>query len=66
MRRVKKLNQQYLTTKQIAEKLGYSMKAVNLWIKEGKLKAFKFGKDYRITEEDFNEFLEKSQVNNNQ
>ena len=60
------MNQTFLTTKDIAEKLGYSTKAVHLWIKEGKLKAFKFGKDYRITEEDFNNFLNNSQVDNSQ
>ena len=62
MRRWKKVNKNYLTTNDIAEKLGFTTKAVTLWIKEGKLKAYRFGKDYRITEEDFNDFLEKSQV----
>ena len=60
------MNQNYLTTKDIAEKLGFTTKAVTLWIKEGKLKALRFGKDYRITQEDFEEFLKNSQVNNTQ
>ena len=58
------MNNNYLTTQDIAERLGFTTKAVHLWIKQGKLKALKVGKKYRITEEDFNDFLEKSQVNN--
>lgn len=57
------MNQEYFTTKEIAEKLGFSTSAVTLWIKDGKLKAFKFGKDYRITKQDFDDFLTASQVN---
>lgn len=57
------MNQQFLTTKDIADKLGFSTSAVTLWIKDGRLKAFKFGKDYRITQADFDEFLSNSQVN---
>jgi excisionase family DNA binding protein len=60
------VNSPYLTTKEIAEKLGFSSKAVSLWIKDGKLKAFKFGKDYRIRQEDFEEFLKQSTVNTTQ
>lgn len=47
---------------EVAEQLNVSMRTVTRWIEEGKLPAFKFGKDYRIKSEDLNRFIENSKV----
>ena len=44
------------TVKELAEYLRVESHAVLRWIKQGKIKAFKFGKDWRIPEEEF-EFI---------
>lgn len=43
---------EFLTTKEVAEKLGVSMRMVQILIKGGRLPATKFGRDYMIKEED--------------
>lgn len=52
-----------LTVPQIAEQLNLSTRTVVRFIEQGKLKAYRFGKDYRIKEEDFEEFIKNSQIN---
>ena len=47
---------------EVAEQLNVSMRTVTRWIEEGKLPAFKFGKDYRINPDDLNKFIENSKV----
>lgn len=47
----------------IAEKLNLHPRTIVRLIEDGKLKAYRFGKDYRIKEEDFEEFLKDSKVN---
>ena len=50
----------FLTIKEIAEKLKVSQRQVYRWIEAGKLKTFKFGKKvYRIAESDLFKFLKK-------
>ena len=44
------------TVKELAEYLRVESHAVLRWIKKGKIKAVKFGKDWRISEEEF-EFI---------
>lgn len=41
------------TVKELAEYLRVESHAVLRWIKQGKIKAVKFGKDWRISEEEF-------------
>lgn len=53
-----------LTVNDIAENLNVSTRTVRLWIEDGKLQAYKFGKDYRIEPEDLKTFIEKSKVSN--
>ena len=43
---------EYLTTKEVAEKLGVKMRMVQLLIKNGRLPAVKFGRDYMVREKD--------------
>ena len=47
----------FLSTQQIANELGVHISTVINWIRDGKLKAIKVGKQYRIREEDYLEFL---------
>lgn len=41
-----------LSVKDVSEKLGVHEKTVYLWAKQGKIKAIRFGKLYKITEEE--------------
>lgn len=43
---------EYLTTKEVAEKLGVSLRRVQAMIEAGRLPATKFGRDYMIKEAD--------------
>lgn len=43
---------EYLTTKEVAEKLGVSLRRVQAMIEAGRLPATKFGRDYMIREKD--------------
>ena len=45
-----------------AERLGVSVYTVRRWIKDGRLKAFRPGKEYRIREADLEEFLAAREV----
>lgn len=50
----------FLTIKEIAEKLKVSQRQVYRWIEAGKLKTFKLGKKvYRIAESDLLQFLKR-------
>ena len=50
-------------TSDIARYCGVSVVHVNRWIKQGKLKAYRYPRGkYKITEQDFREFLEKNNI----
>lgn len=53
-----------LTIAEIAESLRVSNRTVRNWIDSGKLKAFKFGLQYRVNKKDFEEFIKNSEVKN--
>jgi len=56
---MKRINN-FLTIKEIAEKLKVSQRQVYRWIEAKKLKTFKLGKKvYRIAERDFIQFLKR-------
>ncbi|AOQ23844.1 hypothetical protein MTAT_14300 [Moorella thermoacetica] len=48
----------YLTVQEIAEKYKVTSAAVHKWIKEGRLKAIKLGRVWRIPESALREFIE--------
>lgn len=50
---------EFLTVQEIAEILKVNAKTVRNWIDGGDLKAAKFGRQYRIDREDFEEFVEE-------
>ena len=51
-----------MTIKEVAEKLKVSDRTVRNWIESGKLSAYRFGLQYRITKASFDEFIKKSEV----
>ncbi len=53
------MSKQYFTVEDIAEQLGVSVDTVRNWIKQGKLEAYKVGRDYRISREQFEKFMEE-------
>jgi excisionase family DNA binding protein len=53
------LSKDWLTSDEIAEDLRVHVSTVREWIRQRKLKAAKFGRDYRIKRKDYEEFIEK-------
>lgn len=54
--------QEYYTVKELAEKLRVSHMTIYRYIKRGKLKAYKIGKEFRIDKEEFQRFLNKAKT----
>lgn len=50
---------EYLTVEQIAKELDLSEETILRWIRNKELKAYRLGKTYRITKEDYQEFLDQ-------
>jgi excisionase family DNA binding protein len=48
----------FLAIQEVAEELGVDVQTVRRWIKTGRLRAFKPGREYRIRQADMDEFLE--------
>jgi len=51
---------EFYKTEDLAEKLDVNIMTIYRYIKAGKLKAYKIGKEYRIGKVEFNRFLRKS------
>ena len=49
----------WMTVEQIAQDLQVHPTTVREWIRNKKLKAAKFGRDYRIKREDYERFIEE-------
>jgi excisionase family DNA binding protein len=54
--------EELLSPQEAADRLGVSVYTVRRWIKDGKLRAFKPGKEYRVREADLEEFLAAREV----
>ncbi|NCT54578.1 helix-turn-helix domain-containing protein [Candidatus Falkowbacteria bacterium] len=52
-------DKQFYTAQELAETLGYNIMTIYRYIKSGKLKAYKIGKEFRIDIEEFQSFLKK-------
>lgn len=57
-----KEQKEFYKAEDLAEKLGVNIMTIYRYIKAGKLKAYKIGKEFRVKKEDFEKFLEESQV----
>jgi len=53
-----------LTTENVADLLQVDVETVRRYIREGKLRAIKLGREYRVRREDFEEFLEERKTRN--
>lgn len=52
-------DKQFYTAQELAETLDYNIMTIYRYIKSGKLKAYKTGKEFRIDIEEFQSFLKK-------
>lgn len=52
-------DKEFYTAQDLATKLGVNIMTIYRYIKAGKLKAYKIGKEYRIDQEEFTAFLKK-------
>ena len=49
----------FYTAQELADLLNYNIMTIYRYIKAGKLKAFKIGKEFRIVKKEFDNFLNK-------
>ncbi len=56
------MEERHLSLATVAGRLGVSERTVRRWIKAGKLKAYRPGRDYRIPESAFRAFVEESEI----
>ena len=56
------MEERHLSLSEVAELLDKSERTIRRWIKSGKLKAYKPGRDYVIPESAISELMEKSEV----
>lgn len=47
------------TTKELAEMFQCDSQTIRRYVKDGKLKALKFGRDYKFTQEQLEQFMER-------
>ena len=59
-------NKEFYTAEELAEKLRVNIMTIYRYIKAGRLKAYKIGKEFRIDKNEFNMFLEKAKIDNNE
>jgi excisionase family DNA binding protein len=52
----------FYTTEQLAEALQVNIMTIYRYIKAGKLKAYKFGKEFRIDKKEFESFIKKAKI----
>ena len=50
------------TARELAEKLRVNIMTIYRYIKAGKLKAYKIGKEFRIDKKEFQRFLNKTKI----
>ena len=55
--------QEFYTAKELADKLRVNIMTIYRYIDAGKLKVYKFGKEFRIDRKEFNSFLNKAKTN---
>ena len=55
--------QEFYTAKELAEKLRVNIMTIYRYIDAKKLKAYKFGKEFRIDKKEFDSFLNKAKTN---
>ncbi len=56
------MDDEYLTPKEVADRLRVTDQAVYKWLKEGRLEGFKFGRAVRVSRESVDRFVESSRT----
>ena len=59
---VNKNKREFYTAQELAEKLRVNIMTIYRYIKAGKLKAYKIGKEFRIDKKEFQRFLNKTKI----
>jgi excisionase family DNA binding protein len=54
-----KQQKEFYTARELADKLRVNIMTIYRYIKAGRLKAYKIGKEFRIDKDEFNKFLHK-------
>ncbi len=52
----------WMTIKEIAESLRVDDETVRRWIRNKEMKAYRFGRDYKVKKEDFDTFVQEHAV----
>jgi len=52
----------FYTAQELADKLRVNVMTIYRYIKAGKLKTYKIGKEFRIEKKEFNKFLDKVKI----
>lgn len=58
-----KKTEEFYTAEELAEKLRVNIMTIYRYIKAGKIKAYKFGKEFRVEKSEFESFLKKASTN---
>lgn len=58
------MSDKLLTTNEVAERLNCTPLSVRRWAKQGRIPAFKFGRDYQFKPEDIDVFIDSCRVGN--
>lgn len=58
------MKEKFLTAKEISKILKVNIMTIYRYINSGKLIAYKFGKEFRVKEDEFKKFLNKNKLNN--
>lgn len=56
------MNKEFMTAEETADILKVNIMTIYRYIKAGKLKAHKIGKEFRIEKTEFNKFLDKTKI----
>ena len=59
---VMKKQKDFYTAEELANMLSLNVMTIYRYIKAGRLRAYKIGKEFRIDGEEFNKFLDKAKV----
>ncbi len=57
---MKKQEKEFYKAEDLAEKLDVNIMTIYRYIKAGRLKAYKFGKEFRVEKNEFESFLKKA------
>lgn len=57
------MKKEFMTAQQTADILKVNIMTIYRYIKAGKIKAYKIGKEFRIEKKEFNKFLDKVKTN---